>query len=341
MDRGHFRATERGFRGFTLVELLVVIAIIGVLIGLLLPAVQAARESARRMSCQNNLKQLGLGMQNFSSAMKERFPPGQLKKSNYPTVSWTAFFVDYIEQSQVQTTWEAVADADQPAVDSRLYLGAQLYKAVNRNAISTVIPTYLCPSTSREHESRSNDRIIDSGDYEGAACIDYFGNAGANWSYWGITASSQRYPTPAGGQYPDLNGVLLNDDVPTISDGVQFRQITDGLSKTMLVCELTGRGYKVTSGTRYPRGVWAAGLNACSVGPEYSASSVKKIINDTRLDYVWNHSSKHGAALFSDHPGGVNVLMCDGSVHFLNETTSDPVILGLASRNVGEAVSIE
>lgn len=344
--------TRRTRYGFTLVEILVVVAIIGVLIGLLLPAVQAARESARRMSCQNNLKQLGLGMQNFSSAMKERFPPGQLLPSaSLPTISWTVFFVDYIEQSQLQTTRESVADSSQPATDSRVYLAASLRSAVNQKAVSTIIPQYLCPSTSREDSRcRSNDRIIDwNGDgtldpskYEGAACLDYVGNAGANWTYWkkGSTATYKRFPTPTGTGYPDFNGVLLNDDVNSVTEGVQFRQISDGLSKTILVFELTGRGSDTDGADA--RGVWATGVNACSVGPDYgtSSSGLRQMINSTETSKVWKYD-RHASALFSDHPGGVNLLLCDGSVHFLNHDAAESIVLGLASRNVGEAVSIE
>ncbi len=110
MNRGNLVAFRRRVRGFTLVELLVVIAIISVLVGLLLPAVQAARESARRMSCQNNLKQIGLGMHNFSTSYRERFPPGRIKVSTFSTVSWSGFFLDFMEQSETQATMDPVTD---------------------------------------------------------------------------------------------------------------------------------------------------------------------------------------------------------------------------------------
>ena len=315
---------------FTLVELLVVVAIIGVLIGLLLPAVQAARESARRMSCQNNLKQLGLGMHNFSTARKERFPPGRIQISGNSTTSWSGFFLDFMEQSEISATMDDVADPN-VALDSRFYLKEDFKDVVNRNAVTTKISAYLCPSVSRQHASRSNGRITQSGDFENMACIDYSGNAGVN-------PNEPQFRMPDGSQYGYENGVLLTysstgfSEPTSIDGGVQFRQITDGLSKTLLVFEASGIGLDGTS----PRGVWASGLNSNNVGHD---NSTPAMINPDDPEDVWLDGPN--IPMFSDHPGGVNVLLCDGSVHFLSQTAEKAVVCGLASRNVGEAVSIE
>ncbi|MGA1617902.1 MAG: DUF1559 domain-containing protein [Pirellulales bacterium] len=328
----------RSFRsGMSLVELLVTVAIIAVLIGLLLPTVQQVRESARRMSCTNNLKQIGLGMASFTNIWKERFPPGQFKKLNYPTISWSAFLLDFMEQSEISPTWAHVADATQPATTTKLFLTQRLNTPVNQKATATKIPAYLCPSVGREHESRENDRVIDLNadglldptTCEGFACIDYAGNAGANWSY----AAWSRYRLPDGtGMYPEKNGVLLNDSGRGLSAGVPMRSVTDGLSKTVAVFELTGRG--VVGSDR--RGLWASGLNACAIGPRAKTSDAP-IVNPA-TEYAWNHNH-YESPLFSDHPDGAQVLLCDGSVHFLSEQTAEAIVLGLASRNCGELVS--
>lgn len=333
-----------GFRklrkGFSLVQVLVTIAIIAVFVSLLLPAAQLARETARRLSCTNNLKQIGLAMAHFADGRQQRFPPGQFKAGvGYPTVSWSAFILEMMERPDIRPIWQAAADEDKPAADSRLYLNSALNSAVNQAAASTVLPCYLCPSVSREHSSRSGDRVIDldrdgvlnPSQYEGFACIDYAGNAGANWSY----ASWARYRLPGSGQmYPEKNGILLNSNrVSTdLSTGVRYQEITDGLSKTISVFELTGRG--TAHGDK--RGVWASGLNSCSVGPRAKQSEAA-IINPS-TDYAWNHRH-YEAPLFSDHPAGAQVLLCDGSVHFLTEATDQAVVLGLASRHCGELVS--
>jgi prepilin-type N-terminal cleavage/methylation domain-containing protein/prepilin-type processing-associated H-X9-DG protein len=331
MDRGQFGANQRIVHGFTIVELLVVVAIIGVLVGLLLPAVQAARESARRMSCQNNLKQIGLGMHNFSTAYKERFPPGRVKfASGIDTMSWSGFFLDFLEQAETSCTLDRVADPDVPT-DSRLYLTEDITEAVNRNAVTTKISAYLCPSVGRQHASRSNGRIVQVGEHEGMACIDYSGNAGVN-------PNEPQFRKPDGNQYGYENGVLLTyssvgfDEPKSIDRGIEFREITDGLSKTIVVFEASGIGLDGTS----PRGVWASGLNANNLGHDDAGPA---LINPDDPDNVWLEGPN--IPMFSDHAGGVNILMCDGSVHFLNQMTEKPVVLGLASRNVGEAVSIE
>jgi prepilin-type N-terminal cleavage/methylation domain-containing protein/prepilin-type processing-associated H-X9-DG protein len=331
VKHGQFGQTRRADRGFTLVELLVVVAIIGVLIGLLLPAVQAARESARRMSCQNNLKQLGLGMHNFSTAQQERFPPGRVQFAlGIDTMSWSGFFLDYMEQAETAATLDAVTDPD-VAADSRLYLTEDITEVVNRNAVTTRISSYLCPSVGRQHASRSDGRIVQAGDHHQMACIDYSGNAGVN-------PNETQFRMPNNAVYEVENGVLLTYSAPgyaepkSISGGIRFRQITDGLSKTMLVFEASGIGLDGTS----PRGVWASGLNANHVGHDDSGPAM---INPKAPDDVWLEGPN--IPMFSDHPGGVNILMCDGAVRFLNQNAEKSVVCGLASRNAGEVVSIE
>jgi type II secretory pathway pseudopilin PulG len=120
-----------------LVELLVVIAIIGILVGLMLPAVQAAREAARRMQCQNHLKQIGLALQNYHSAYR-KLPPGGIEvRPQWPggkQLAWSAFVLPFLEQS---------------AVYSQIDFGRAFDDPANEAAGATIIPTYLCPSTPR------------------------------------------------------------------------------------------------------------------------------------------------------------------------------------------------
>jgi len=328
--------------GFTIVELLVVVAIIGVLVGLLLPAVQAARESARRSSCQNNLRQIGLAMANFADARK-RYPPGQIQpKVGWKYISWSAFFLDFLDQSHVQTTWDTVADDTVTAPDARLYLKARLSSEYNRRATATLVPIYLCPSTARMQPSRTGGRIgdrngdsvIDPALYEGFACIDYSGCAGTTPG-----SIRSRYRQPTGGLYPSKTGVLVSGP-NSFNDGIAVRQITDGLSKTILLFELSGLGVNLDStktapsSTDDPQGAWASALNCNSIGPD---SATAALVNPA-TSVAWDNDAY--ASLFSDHPGGAHAAMCDGSVHFIPESISDSVLMGLASRNGGESVSV-
>jgi prepilin-type N-terminal cleavage/methylation domain-containing protein/prepilin-type processing-associated H-X9-DG protein len=330
-------------RGFTLVELLVVIAIIAVLIGLLLPAVQSAREAARRTSCTNNLKQIGLAMHLYADTNR-RFPPGQLQitlaGSFRKSVAWSAFFLEYMEQNQIATTTEDVPSASWTtnAPDSRLYLKAPLDSMWNRNAASTVVSFYVCPSTSRRHPSRGPDhRIIDRngdgtldpGQGEGLACIDYSGCSGVgNYS---------RYRVPAtGNQYPADNGIFPNIASTAMTQSSSLQSITDGLSKTILMCEVAGRG--IVSSRDY-RGLWASGQNCVTIGPHLLTTP---IINPepTTSPATAFHRNTANASLFSDHPGGAQVGMADGSVHLLSASTADEVVIGLASKGMGETVNL-
>lgn len=225
-----------GSRGFTLVELLVVIAIIGILVALLLPAIQQAREAARRMTCTSNLRQVGLGMLNFENARKG-YPPGQARqKNNQPTWAWSGLFLDFVEETATQD----LLHYDQS------YKSQDNYEGTRR-----IIPSYLCPSVSERNEYRGDDdRLIDldgNGSWtpdsgEELGCIDY----------GGISGPQQNMVDPRTGQvYGHNRGVILNIIGYGLSaPRIKIKEITDGTSKTVMVGECAGRGAK-KSGSKF------------------------------------------------------------------------------------------
>jgi prepilin-type N-terminal cleavage/methylation domain-containing protein/prepilin-type processing-associated H-X9-DG protein len=195
--------------GFTLVELLVVITIIGILIALLLPAVQAAREAARRMLCANNFKQVGVAMHNYYAAY-EAFPPGM----NFASFSsWSLGLLPYIEQ--------------QPLYDRFDFRGGNGYYdgAGNQAACHTVIGAYLCPTDPQAGEfvdCATNNSPDDAGLADMCAVADS--------NDWGINRS---WPSLFPGE---LNG-MFGGEV-----GCRIAQVTDGTSNTLMVGEVTGKG---------------------------------------------------------------------------------------------------
>jgi prepilin-type N-terminal cleavage/methylation domain-containing protein/prepilin-type processing-associated H-X9-DG protein len=307
--------------GFTLVELLVVIAIIGILVALLLPAVQAARESARRAQCANNLKQVGVAMHNHLTTFGA-FPPGQrLVIVGHKTWGWPALVLEWMEES---------------AAYDRIDFRKQLWGPENREAVSKEVSSYLCPSTGRRHATRAGQRITldlinpgqwDVGTGEDMACIDYAGISGPT-----VHASFRNPAT--GAPYAANSGILLN-----ISTGPRTQttaaEILDGLSQTLLVGELSGRGIFVAGTSNALRGVWAGGQNCASVPAAPAGGLTIPPINPAPADAWINAGS---SSLFSDHPGGAQVLLCDGAVRFLVETIPVQLLLALASRSDGEVI---
>jgi prepilin-type N-terminal cleavage/methylation domain-containing protein/prepilin-type processing-associated H-X9-DG protein len=261
--------------GFSLVELLVVITIIGILISILLPAVQAAREAARRAACSNNLKQIGIGLQNYHLS-HGCFPPGCSDCGN-KTIAWSVFLLPQIEEEHV----------------FRLFDLSQAFNATaNSDATHQVIATYLCPSTNRLGSGRvgSVTHGGNAGSHpNGMGCTDYGGMYG-----WSNLVTNKTKP-----------GVMIYEKPISIS------QITDGASATIAVAEDTGRGWE-------NNGEWADGQN---IFDQTGA------INRTQDNEMW-----------SDHPGGVNAVFCDGAVHFLKESLDLSIVEALCSRKGGEIV---
>lgn len=266
-------------RGFTLVELLTVITIIGALLALLLPAVQATQEAARRTVCANNLRQIGIGMLAHHNA-QQHFPPGitdhiTAANPNGRQLAWSIFLLPFIEQP---SAW-------------RLFnLNLSFADPANLPSTTQIVPTYLCPSTARFGANRIGaiTGLATQPRANWMACIDYGGMYG--WNCVGIG-----------------NGVMIWDQPIALS------QITGGASRVILVAEDTGRDYTMD-------GQWANGLNIFNQsGP----------INVAQWNEMW-----------SDHPGGAQVVLCDASVHFAADSVSTTVLAPLCTRDGGDPTAL-
>ena len=288
-------------KAFTLVELLVVIAIIGILVAMLLPAVQMVRAAARRSSCQNNCKQIGLAILNYESA-NMKFPAGQFwtapeGDSNRLDYSWSSQILPYIEANNI---YDGI-DFSQPYT-----------AATNAGFAAETVPGYLCPSTSERDGDRQGDVIVRSNGNLG--CIDYMGLAGPS--------SSEKNPV-TDQDYDRQQGILTGtkglDNFATllVPPAVTFALITDGSSNTMMVTECTGRGTEAEDDD--PNGAWISGKNITHLQGKVNGKKAKSSWNDELI--------------YSEHTGGANALFCDGSVHFLSSDLSKKSLLARASRN--------
>jgi len=293
----------RRTRAFTLVELLVVIAIIGILIALLLPAVQAAREAARRSQCTNNLKQIGLALHNYHDA-KNVLPFGTNGCCSGPGAPWSGSILPYMEQGALydQVDW-----------------GLLSTDPVNLPLFQTVIPGYVCPSDPESSRPVRNSTPYNQNPSPSMA-LWYPGSMGPT------NQDSCHYcPDPApsycccGGSFDATNpgcGVFGRH-----VSAIKFVHIKDGTSNTIMAGEsLPGEcRFHMVFAHNFP----LASTNIPLNNP----------YNGNPDD--WANSCGYK----SRHPGGANFLLCDGSVHFFAETIDYRLINGLGSRDGGEACS--
>ena len=338
--------------GFTLVELLVVIAIIGTLVGLLLPAVQSARESARRSQCQSNMRQIGLAFLNCAEA-RRYFPAAAYTTSSTNTTtfpsppegnparkehSWRVLVMPYMEEQTAIATynwkknWYDVTSNSTPTSPSDATLGVP--SDCNIAAATRSVPIYVCPTTPARSLSTSIVASPDSDSNRPAISAvkvplgysDYDCVSGIKTS----VVTPERYASAGAAA-----GLLAKDYV------TRTRQVTDGLSKTLLVVEAAGkpstwRAGKLASNPfgpiMYGQGIsWADNLGPFKIDGFNAAGTAKASAGAGLAMNATNEGE-----CYSFHAGGMNVVFGDSSTRFISEQVDITTFCALVSRAGGE-----
>jgi prepilin-type N-terminal cleavage/methylation domain-containing protein/prepilin-type processing-associated H-X9-DG protein len=377
---------DRNRHGFTLIELLVVIAIIAVLIALLLPAVQSAREAARRAQCTNNMKQIGLAVNNYEST-NGAIPPeatfGPAATTNYEDQGVLCRVLPYLEQMPdynginfmygVRGVWVWGGSWDDPADDDN-WSGD--YGRSNKTANTTYISAFLCPS---DPNNGGNNTVLVNGQNKLVCTTDYYWNIGLCRFYNGGLVNGPSYSPGA------TDSMLLNggQDAGKV---IKISTFTDGTSNTAVMSESvqSNSGQAIPGlGMVYAGPTWNQfiGQGTPSSPPDWLAAQYCQNTPGLGFDYYWKGefalSGGHNCyshtqtpnrrscyytnvnntyppvssdqdyagatqtmvAASSYHPGGVNVLFMDGSVHFLKNSVSFPAWYAIATPAGGEVVS--
>ena len=307
-------------RGFTLIELLVVIAIIAILIALLLPAVQQAREAARRTQCRNNMKQLGLAIHNYHDNNR-KFPMG----TRYPTSApnWRIAILPFLDQA--------------PLYNQLNFAGSFNAGYTNNTVLTSLfVAAYKCPSSTLPSNSTSF-----SGNSGAGMLHDYVGISGATPDP--AARTSECSPEHRYGGITCINGMLS----PNLSRSM--RDVTDGTSNTMIIAEQSGpigtadlraNYYGGWGGFTRPMGgtdsiatltSWTTTTDTWGTAVTTVRYSPNPAVTSSGNDNVYDMNT----ALTSYHEGGVHVLMCDGAVRFVSENVAFTTLTNLASRADG------
>ena len=344
--------------GFTLVELLVVIAIIGVLVALLLPAVQAAREAARRSQCTNNIKQMGLAHQNYHSA-HGKLPTGAMlpggSNQRHILANWRALILPYSEggtlfdQLDFTVTFES-------------------FWATNPNRIlsNKVVPMFKCPSNPLDPIYDHPGTWLKNWNAKTQVMlIDYVGISGAVFSASGSNpGEAEACATDKYGGITCFNGML-----PPMGRQMSMKHATDGTSNTILVSEQSGLVAFSDQGSSAPvtnadlrsnlLGGWTGNHMGAKDEREFTGltpgapdsgwenfefrgagiTSLKHAINLTVDPNDGTAEGDSNTLLNSHHPGGIHVMLLDGSAHFINDDIDFVTLKRLCAKSDGEIVS--
>ena len=297
---------------FTLIELLVVVAIIAILIGLLIPAVQKVRASAQRTQCMNNLKQIGIALNNYENS-NGYFPPGDTTGTvNLPQVgitqhSWTAFVLPYLEQGNVYNIYHVDHNWNDP---------------INYQAIQSPMQVFNCPST-------PNNPRYDTTISAQPACGDYSSVNGIKSfvaiNCFGLTKIVNNLD-------PRIVGALERDSV------TRAVSIKDGLSQTIMVAEDAGRpNLYMINGVQYftdpadqKQGGWA------DPGAPFSIDGSNP---DGSIPGPCTLNCSNNSEVYAFHQNGSHVVFADGSVHYLLTTVDLCTLSALVTRSGGEIIN--
>ncbi len=309
-------------RGFTLIELLVVIAIIAILIALLLPAVQQAREAARRSQCKNNLKQLGLALHNYHETFRV-LPPGHIGRCTTPRLfaSGLTMLLPYLDQAPLYNLYNSNGCATTHSTITGTgagTLGAGDDPVTNGNAavVKTLVTVFLCPS-----DSGSNHIASLTGSYGISATNTGTGGAKTNYDF--ITV------TPYNSCENWTGGALASRCMFGDNSKCRLADVKDGTSNTLMMGETTRDVYNGGTNAWGYRGHVMVGLNLVSYP-----------INNFTYSGVQYPQGKLGSWAYAGslHTGGAHFLLADGSVHFLSENVDTTTRQNLARMSDGNVI---